>query len=235
MNMDEAIQVSCIIDKLPPPRKDSKHTLKHNKEELILIDLGNHPRIEESLKAHDSDKTKGNNVAGLQLNILNDVGNSAFMSTFKLNDSILWHARLGHVHFKRMQDISKDGLIQGFYGESLLTGERSIECIFVGYAEHSKAFKFYVIEPNELVSINSMIESRDAIFEENRFSSVPRPSQKALINGTKDIGGTRDEVFDQYSYCFNVEDDPKTFDEAMNVRNKSSNISTAGNRTNSTN
>ncbi|GKF35180.1 zinc finger, CCHC-type containing protein, partial [Tanacetum coccineum] len=26
---------------------------------------------------------------------------------------------------------------------------------------------------------------------------------------------TRDEVSNQYSYCFNVEDDPKTFDEAM--------------------
>ncbi|GJT48709.1 zinc finger, CCHC-type containing protein [Tanacetum coccineum] len=29
------------------------------------------------------------------------------------------------------------------------------------------------------------------------------------------ISGTRDEVSDQHSYCFNVEDDPKTFDEAM--------------------
>ncbi|GJW39487.1 zinc finger, CCHC-type containing protein [Tanacetum coccineum] len=29
------------------------------------------------------------------------------------------------------------------------------------------------------------------------------------------IEGTRDEVSDQHSYCFNVEDDPKTFDEAM--------------------
>nr|GEW10491.1 hypothetical protein [Tanacetum cinerariifolium] len=38
----------------------------------------------------------------------------AFMSTFKLNDSILWHARLVHVHFKRMQDMSKDGLIPPF-------------------------------------------------------------------------------------------------------------------------
>ncbi|GJX18816.1 hypothetical protein Tco_0221493 [Tanacetum coccineum] len=52
-------------------------------------------------------------------------------------------------------------------------GERGIECIFVGYAEHSKAFRFYVIEPNESVSINSIIESRDVIFDENRFSSVP--------------------------------------------------------------
>ncbi|GKB20673.1 zinc finger, CCHC-type containing protein, partial [Tanacetum coccineum] len=137
-----------------------------------------------------------------------------------------------------------------------LLGERGIECIFVGYAEHSKAFRFYVIEPNSLVLINSIIESRDAIFDKNRFSSVPRPSLR-IPNGTKDIGGlvvpkevteevvqqpepelrkskgnmtskdfgpefqlyliegTRDEVSDQHSYCFNVEDDPKTFDEAM--------------------
>nr|GEW04382.1 zinc finger, CCHC-type [Tanacetum cinerariifolium] len=38
----------------------------------------------------------------------------AFISKSKLNDSILWHARLGHVHFKRMQDMSKDGLILAF-------------------------------------------------------------------------------------------------------------------------
>ncbi|GJX93794.1 zinc finger, CCHC-type containing protein [Tanacetum coccineum] len=112
------------------------------------------------------------------------------------------------------------------------------------------------IEPNESVSINSIIESRDAIFDENRFSSVPRPSLK-IPNGTEDIGGsvvpkeatdeiiqqpkpelkkrkrnrtpknfklefklyliegTMDEVSDQNSYCFNVEDDLKIFDEAM--------------------
>ncbi|GKA69618.1 zinc finger, CCHC-type containing protein [Tanacetum coccineum] len=49
------------------------------------------------------------------LNIVNDNIASAFMPTSKLNDSILWHARLGHVHFKRMQDMSKDGLIPSFY------------------------------------------------------------------------------------------------------------------------
>ncbi|GJW66331.1 zinc finger, CCHC-type containing protein [Tanacetum coccineum] len=60
-------------------------------------------------------------------------------------------------------------------------GEKGIDCIFVGYAEHSKAYRFYVIEPNDSVSINSIIdinsiiESRDAIFDENRFSSIPRP------------------------------------------------------------
>ncbi|GKA14698.1 zinc finger, CCHC-type containing protein [Tanacetum coccineum] len=68
--------------------------------------------------------------------------------------------------------------------------ERGIKYIFVGYAEHSKAFRFYVIEPNESISINSIIESKDAIFDENRFSSVSRPSQRSLINRTEDIGGS---------------------------------------------
>nr|GEW50920.1 zinc finger, CCHC-type [Tanacetum cinerariifolium] len=54
-------------------------------------------------------------------------------------------------------------------------GKKSIDCIFFGYAEHSKAYRFYVIEPNDSVSINSIIESRDAIFDENHFSSIPRP------------------------------------------------------------
>ncbi|GKA75531.1 zinc finger, CCHC-type containing protein [Tanacetum coccineum] len=67
-------------------------------------------------------------------------------------------------------------------------GERGIKCIFVGYAEHSKAFKFYVIEPNESISVNSIIESRDAIFDKNRFSLVSRPSLW-IPNRTKDIDG----------------------------------------------
>ncbi|GJU40382.1 zinc finger, CCHC-type containing protein [Tanacetum coccineum] len=49
-----------------------------------------------------------------RLNIVNNNIGSAFMSTSKVNDSILWHARLGHVHFRRMQDMSKDGLILAF-------------------------------------------------------------------------------------------------------------------------
>ncbi|GJU69898.1 zinc finger, CCHC-type containing protein [Tanacetum coccineum] len=441
MNIDESIQVSCIIDKLPPIWKDFKHTLKHLKEELTLVELGSHLHIEESLGMQDSDKIKGNNVVGpLVVNmvkhknssryndnkgkrehhdntkadpnkkskvtcwkcgklghlkkdckgekvgnkangsgtngsvdgstnslkayfvqdddvawwvnsraivhvckdrcwfkaydLLNDgsilyIGNEsttlvhgrgcvdlkfsfgkivslfnvlhvpnirknlvsssvlnncgykqviesnkfilskhgvfigfsylsnqmfrlnidntnialAFMLTSKLNDSILWHARLGHIHFKRMQDMSKDGLILAFDMDTKKMTE-------------SGFLRFYVIEPNDSVSINSIIESNDAIFDENRFSLVPRPSLW-IPNGTKDIGGsvvlekvteevvqqpkpelskskrnrnpknfgpefqlnliegTRDEVSDQHSYCFNVEDDLKIFDEAM--------------------
>nr|GFB11980.1 hypothetical protein [Tanacetum cinerariifolium] len=86
------------------------------------------------------------------------------------------------------------------------------------------ASRFYVIEPNESVSINSVIESRDAIFDENRFSSVPRPSLR-IPDGTKDISDlvvlkeVTEEVSDQHSYFFNVGDDPNTFDEAMKSHN----------------
>ncbi|GKB53672.1 hypothetical protein Tco_0904425 [Tanacetum coccineum] len=71
------------------------------------------------------------------------------------------------------------------------------------YVKHSKAFRFYVIEPNDSVSINSIIESKDAIFDEHRFSSVPRPSQRSLVKGIEDSSGsmvpekTSDEIVQQ--------------------------------------
>ncbi|GJY96327.1 zinc finger, CCHC-type containing protein [Tanacetum coccineum] len=210
------------------------------------------------------------------LNKVPDDSGSAYMSSSTVVISLLWHARLGHVYYKRMLEMSKNdlipaidenlkqyealdkfriyitevelqqndliktlridrggeyydpvffqsvgiihettapytpqqndmaerknralkemvnsmlsysGLSEGFWGEALAVvrlpdpkrktlGEKGIDCIFVGYTKHSKAYRFYVIEPNDSVSINSVIESRDAIFDENRFSSIPRP------------------------------------------------------------
>ncbi|GKE34517.1 zinc finger, CCHC-type containing protein [Tanacetum coccineum] len=129
-------------------------------------------------------------------------------------------------------------------------GEKGIDCIIVGYAKHSKAYRFYVIEPNDSISINSIIESRDVIFDENRFSSIPRPkdvipnsveSQRddhsddvpseipeprkgKRVRKAKSYGsdfqlylveGSRDQVGSQYSYCYSIEEDPRTYDEAM--------------------
>ncbi|KAL0301466.1 UNVERIFIED_CONTAM: Retrovirus-related Pol polyprotein from transposon TNT 1-94 [Sesamum radiatum] len=62
--MDEAIYVSSVIDKLPPSWKDFKHTLKHQKEELSLVQLGSHLHIEESLRAEENDKPKGKDLVG---------------------------------------------------------------------------------------------------------------------------------------------------------------------------
>ncbi|GKD91553.1 hypothetical protein Tco_1367060, partial [Tanacetum coccineum] len=57
--MDESISVSSIIDKLPPSWKDFKHMLKHNKDELSLVQLGSRFRIEENLRMEESGKSKG--------------------------------------------------------------------------------------------------------------------------------------------------------------------------------
>ncbi|GJY89099.1 zinc finger, CCHC-type containing protein [Tanacetum coccineum] len=132
-------------------------------------------------------------------------------------------------------------------------GEKGIDCIFVGYAEHSKAYRFYVIEPNESVSINSIIELRDAIFDENRFSSIPRskdiipnsvesqrddhsdgvpsetpkPHKGKRVRKAKSYGsdfqlylveGSRDQIGSQYSYYYSIEEDPRTYNEAMQSR-----------------
>nr|GEU42410.1 zinc finger, CCHC-type [Tanacetum cinerariifolium] len=48
---------------------DFKHTLKHGKDDLSLVQLGSHLRIEESLRAQDSDKGKGKEVVGPSVNM----------------------------------------------------------------------------------------------------------------------------------------------------------------------
>ncbi|GKE94989.1 zinc finger, CCHC-type containing protein [Tanacetum coccineum] len=73
LKMDESISVSSIIDKFPPSWKDFKHTLKHDKDDLSLVQLGSHLRIEESLRAQDSDKGKGKEVAGPSVNMTEEV------------------------------------------------------------------------------------------------------------------------------------------------------------------
>lgn len=42
--------------------------------------------------------------------------------------------------------------------------------------EYNKTYKFYVIEQNDFISVHSIIDSRHAIFDEKRFSSITRPN-----------------------------------------------------------
>nr|GEX32093.1 zinc finger, CCHC-type [Tanacetum cinerariifolium] len=74
LKMGESIFVSSIIDKLPPSWKDFKHTLKHDKDDLSLVKLGSHLRIEESLRAQDSDNGKGKEVGGPSVNMTEEGG-----------------------------------------------------------------------------------------------------------------------------------------------------------------
>ncbi|GJZ77065.1 zinc finger, CCHC-type containing protein [Tanacetum coccineum] len=288
--------------------------MKYGKDDLSVVQLGNHLRIEESLRAQDSDKGKGKEVGGPSINKTED-GNNKHN---KQNKGKKWSNennsgsgsnkkpklecwKCGKTsHFKRdcrsgnkknanvngsgkgSKDQSQD---QGIIHETTTPytpqqngvaerknrafkemvnfmlsdpkrktlGEKDIDCIFVGYAEHSKAYRFYVIEPNEFVSINSIIESRDSIFDENYFSSIPRPKDiiPNVVESQKDdhsddvpseipephngkrvrkaksygsnfqrylVEGSRDQVGSQYSYCYSIEEDPRTYDEAMQSR-----------------
>ncbi|GJY59617.1 zinc finger, CCHC-type containing protein [Tanacetum coccineum] len=133
--------------------------------------------------------------------------------------------------------LSYSGLSEGFWREAMLTacyllnmgcravvrlpdpkrktlGKNGIDCIFVGYAEHSKAYRFYVIEPNDSVLINLIIESRDAIFDENRFSSIPRP--KDIIPNVQEskMDDHTDDVPSEITKP-RKEEDPRTYNEAM--------------------
>ncbi|CAM8982077.1 unnamed protein product [Rhodiola kirilowii] len=60
-------------------------------------------------------------------------------------------------------------------------GEKGVACIFIGYAHHSMGYRFYVMEPNKLVSIHTIIESKDAIFDERRFSTISMPKDLNLV------------------------------------------------------
>nr|GEZ69160.1 hypothetical protein [Tanacetum cinerariifolium] len=71
---------------------DFKHTLKHIKEDLTLAELGSHLHIKESLRMQDSDKEKGNNVAGpLVVNMLEHNNSSRYNDNKgKLFVVLLW-------------------------------------------------------------------------------------------------------------------------------------------------
>nr|GEV27002.1 zinc finger, CCHC-type [Tanacetum cinerariifolium] len=163
--------------------RDFKHILKHKKGELTLVELVSHQCIEESLKVQDSDKPERNNIAGPLV----------FNMAEHNNSSRVW----GCMKVVRLHDPKLKTL-----------GERGIECIFVGYVEHSKAFRFNVIKPNESVLINSIIESKDDIFDENKFSLVPRLNLR-ISNRNKDIGGL--VVFKKV-----IEEDVAFWKEAIN-------------------
>ncbi|GJX99927.1 hypothetical protein Tco_0356946 [Tanacetum coccineum] len=71
------------------------------------------------------------------------------------------------------------------------------------------------------------LQSRDAIFDEDRFSSIPRPkdiipnsveSQRDDHSDDVPIKGLRDQVGSQYFYCYSIEEDPITYNEAMQSR-----------------
>ncbi|GJZ22851.1 zinc finger, CCHC-type containing protein [Tanacetum coccineum] len=275
LKMDESISVSSIIDKLPPSC---------------------HLRIEESLRAQDSDKGKGKEVAGPSVNMTeegknkNNKQNKGKKRDFKEHvvirrtqmlvvrerglrtipktkvDAIAWwidsgattHVCKDRCWFKTYEPV-EDGSVL-YMGDDHF----AMCCMFQNFNIHKLHLlnttatmvgaerKYRALEE----MVNSMLsysESRDAIFDENHFFSIPRPkdiipnsdeSQRddhfddvpseipeprkgKRVRKAKSYGsdfqlylveGSRDQVGSQYSYCYSIEEDPRTYNEAMQSR-----------------
>ncbi|GJW41867.1 zinc finger, CCHC-type containing protein [Tanacetum coccineum] len=114
--------------------------------------------------------------------------------------------------------LSYSGLSEGFWGEAMLTAYYLLNKV-PNKRNNISPYElwFYVIEPNDSVSINSMIESRDAIFDEKHFSSIPilKDVIPNLIVSQKDDHS--DDVPREIPKP-RKEEDPRTYNEAMQSR-----------------
>nr|GFA02785.1 hypothetical protein [Tanacetum cinerariifolium] len=171
--------------------EDFKHTLKHLKEKLTLIELGSHLRIEKSLRVHDSDKPKRKNIVGPSIVNMVEHNNSS-----RYNDN-----KGKRTHHDTIANLNKKPKVTCWkYGKPGHLKEMVNSML--SYSGLSQWF--YVIEPNDSVAINSIIKSRDIIFDEHMFSSVPKPSQRSLVKGTEDPSGSvvskrvTDEIVQQF-------------------------------------
>ncbi|GJT17438.1 zinc finger, CCHC-type containing protein [Tanacetum coccineum] len=198
------------------------------------IQLGNHLRIDESHRVQDSDKPKGNNVAGPSVVNMVEHNNSSRYNDNKGKRKHHDNTRADPNKKAKLTCIkgSVDGSSNSLKGYNMVN--KSIQVHYVSYVSEAYFvqdddvawwvdsgatvhvckdgcwFKTYKLlndgsilhmgnESTALVHGRGCVDLRDAIFDENRFSLVPRPSLR-IPNGTENNGGS---------------DDPKTFDEAM--------------------
>nr|GEW03501.1 zinc finger, CCHC-type [Tanacetum cinerariifolium] len=293
--------------------------LKHKKEELNIVELGSHLRIEESLKVHDSDKPKGNNVAGPSVvnmvehnkSMYNDnkgkrkhyentrddpnkkekhtcwkcgkinhikrdckgvnVGNKANGSStkgsvdgssnsmkghnmvnkslqvyyvsyvsdayFVQDDDVAWYVDSGAtVHeckdrcwFKTYESMTNGFILHMGNESTTLVHGRGCEDLkfssrncFDEALDKFKVFKTKVESQQGSLIKRFRTDSGDVIFDENRFSSVPRLSQRSLVDGTEDFGGSVvfEEVIENVVQQPEPElrkskNNPNTFNEAI--------------------
>ncbi|GKA23983.1 zinc finger, CCHC-type containing protein [Tanacetum coccineum] len=150
--------------------------------------------------------------------LLKDAVDCAIEVRYNFNEDRKVHAEVYAIYGSDFFDKNEDPFVKNFYTASLYEGH-----------------------------------SRDAIFDENRFSSIPRPkdiipnsdeSQRddhsddvpseipeprkgKRVRKAKSYGsdfqlylveGSRDQVGSQYSYCYSIEEDPRTYNEAMQSR-----------------
>jgi hypothetical protein len=58
--------------------------------------------------------------------------------------------------------------------------QKGIECIFLGYAQHIKGNRIKVVEPNNYVEVNTVIESINTEFYQNKLTLIPLINDKIV-------------------------------------------------------
>ncbi|GJU17383.1 zinc finger, CCHC-type containing protein [Tanacetum coccineum] len=160
-----------LWDQLMAEDASSKKFLVSNFNNYKMVDSRSHFRIEKTLRAKEGGKGKGKEMLVL-------IGKMDNAFAWWIDSGATWHA-------------CKDrcwAVVRLSEPKRKFLGEKGIDCMFIGYVEHFKAYRFYVIETNEYISVNSVIESRDAMFDEKRFTSIPRPKSLMPSSSEDHIG-----------------------------------------------
>nr|GEU65602.1 zinc finger, CCHC-type [Tanacetum cinerariifolium] len=206
-----------------------------------------------------------NGMFMLNLNKVPDDLDSVYTSSSTVVNSSLWHARLGHMHYKRMLEMSKDdlihaidenpekcttspytpqqnsmaerknralkemvnsmlsysGLSEGFWGEAMLTA-----CYLLNRVPNKKN----KTTPYELCPKDIIPNVQESQMDDHTYdvpNEIPEPQKGKRVRKAKLYGsdfqlylveGSRDQVGSQYSYCYSIEEDPRTYNEAMQSR-----------------
>ncbi|XP_056688059.1 uncharacterized protein [Spinacia oleracea] len=73
-----------------------------------------------------------------------------------------WHKRKPNLNYLKVWGCR--AIVKVTEPKRKTLGEKGIDCVFIGYAEHSKAYRFYVIESNDYVSTHTVVEVKGCNF-----------------------------------------------------------------------
>lgn len=93
-----------------------------------------------------------------------------------------WKKRKPNFNLQHLKIWACRAIARVFKPKRRKLGERRIECIFLRFALNSKVNWFMVIEPNDAITFNTVIESRDAIFDKTRLTSISRAEKLVQKN-----------------------------------------------------
>nr|GEU90261.1 zinc finger, CCHC-type [Tanacetum cinerariifolium] len=130
----------------------------------------------------DSDKPKGNNVVGPS--VVNMVEHNNFSRKPRHLKKNCKGGRVGN----KDNGLGTNGLGDGY--SNSLKGQHMFNKSFYVYYVTYVSEAYYVQDDDVVWWVDSRATLHDAIFDENRFSSVFRPSQRFLVKGTKEFSGS---------------------------------------------